>query len=190
MARLSQWTMVVLLALTIGGGFVVARAVLGAVNDPLGTGLALTLDSLKSFFPLLAALIAGEVALLNQIISRRAQIELEFIKLNLESIKELNRSALTYVDTLSRLETGVFDLNELNACEEAMRKNFGLVHIMPQSYQEHWYSTWQESRRLKELATQKLENANGEQRRNFWKEEGADLRHRSAELVRGLPIAI
>lgn len=133
-------------------------------------------NSVSQAVVLIASSIAAISSIWNTVSAYQNSVRLEELKqrLNLKfpALQETTNAAVQYYYTLSKLESGKFEHDQVSKSEEAMEKVTGKIFFLGKDYQKAWYRYWQKARFISESVNeQHLEEAKVKWR-NMW---GKDL---------------
>lgn len=138
--------------------------------------LASRTSSVSQAVILIASSIAAISSIWNTVSAYQNSVRLEELKqkLNLKfpALQETTNAAVQYYYTLSKLESGKFEDEQVAKSEEAMEKVTSKIFFLGKDYQEIWYKYWQKARYISEsVNVQSLEEA----RENWQSKWGKDL---------------
>lgn len=127
-----------------------ATALIAAVAYLLVSGTS----SVSQAVVLIASSIAAISSIWNTVSAYQNSVRLEELKqrLNLKfpALQETTNAAVQYYYTLSKLESGKFEPDQVSKAEEAMEKVSGKTFFLGKEYQRAWYRYWQKARFISE----------------------------------------
>jgi hypothetical protein len=111
-------------------------------------------SSVSQAVVLFASSIAAAASIGNTYYSYQNSVRLEELKqkmnLRLPALQETTNAAVRYYYTLSELESGKFEQEQVSKSEEEMKKVTGKIFFLGKDYQKAWYAYWQKARYISE----------------------------------------